>query len=252
MADFLDIEALTAGYGDAVVLNGLSLSLRRGRSLAVLGRNGAGKTTLIETVMGHTTVFQGAIRWQGADITRLPPAERARRGIGWVPQQREVFPSLTVHEHLRVAARPGPWTADAVYELFPRLRARRRNHGGQLSGGEQQMLAIGRALTTNPTLLLLDEPMEGLAPILVAELAAAIGRMGQGGLTTVVVEQHPALALAMTHDAIVLERGAIVHAGESAALAADGPLLERLLGVPAVTAPNRDGPPSTPRRISVP
>ena len=174
MPEMLAFDTLTAGYGNAVVLDRLSFSLDEGRSLAVLGRNGVGKTTLLETLMGHTRVTSGEIRWRGQDITRLAPHRRAGAGLGWVPQEREVFPSLTVEENLLVVARRGPWQLRRVYELFPRLRERRGNYGNQLSGGEQQMLAIGRALMTNPRLLLLDEPMEGLAPIIVEELARAI------------------------------------------------------------------------------
>ncbi|SIR18757.1 ABC transporter ATP-binding protein [Pseudacidovorax sp. RU35E] len=228
----LEFDGVVAGYGQAVVLDRLSFSLASGRSLAILGRNGVGKTTLLETLMGHTRVTRGVIRWQGQDITHWAPHRRARAGLGWVPQEREVFPSLTVEENLRVIARPGAWTLARVYGLFPRLRERRGNQGHQLSGGEQQMLAIGRALMTNPSLLLLDEPMEGLAPIVVEELAAAIRQLCEGeGLASVVVEQHPVLALEMTHEAIVLERGTVVHAGPSAALAQDAALLEGLLGV---------------------
>lgn len=232
MAELLAFDQVTAGYGNAVVLDKLSLALEEGQSLAILGRNGVGKTTLLETLMGNTRVTGGAIRWRGQDITRLPAHLRVRAGLGWVPQEREVFPSLTVEENLTVVARPGPWKLDRVYTLFPRLRERRANYGNQLSGGEQQMLAIGRALMTNPALLLLDEPMEGLAPIIVEELAASIRRLCEDeGLASIVVEQHPVLALDMTHQAIVLERGTVVHDGSSAALAADPSLLDRLLGV---------------------
>lgn len=232
MAELLAFDRITAGYGNAVVLDKLSLAVQEGQSLAILGRNGVGKTTLLETLMGNTRVMGGAIRWRGQDITRLPAHLRVRAGLGWVPQEREVFPSLTVEENLSVVARPGAWKLDRVYALFPRLRERRANYGNQLSGGEQQMLAIGRALMTNPALLLLDEPMEGLAPILVEELATSIRRLCEHeGMAFVVVEQHPVLALDMTHQAIVLERGTVVHAGPSAALAADPPLLDRLLGV---------------------
>jgi branched-chain amino acid transport system ATP-binding protein len=232
MAELLAFDQVTAGYGNAVVLDKLSLALEEGQSLAILGRNGVGKTTLLETLMGNTRVTGGAIRWRGQDITRLPAHLRVRAGLGWVPQEREVFPSLTVEENLTVVARPGSWKLDRVYALFPRLRERRANYGNQLSGGEQQMLAIGRALMTNPALLLLDEPMEGLAPIIVEELAASIRRLCENeGLASIVVEQHPVLALDMTHQAIVLERGTVVHAGPSAALAADQALLDRLLGV---------------------
>ena len=232
MADLLAFDDVVAGYGNAVVLHRLGFTLAEGQSLAVLGRNGVGKTTLLETLMGNTRVTQGAIRWCGEDITRWPAHRRVRTGLGWVPQEREVFPSLTVEENLTVVARPGPWDLQRVYGFFPRLRERRGNYGNQLSGGEQQMLAIGRALMTNPRLLLLDEPMEGLAPIIVEELAASIRRLCEGeGLASIVVEQHPVLALEMTHQAIVLERGTVVHAGTSAALAADAALLDGLLGV---------------------
>jgi len=232
MAELLAFDQVTAGYGNAVVLDKLSVILEEGQSLAILGRNGVGKTTLLETLMGNTRVTGGAIRWRGQDITRLPAHLRVRAGLGWVPQEREVFPSLTVEENLSVVARPGAWKLDRVYAFFPRLRERRANYGNQLSGGEQQMLAIGRALMTNPALLLLDEPMEGLAPIIVEELAASIRRLCEDeGLASIVVEQHPVLALDMTHQAIVLERGTVVHTGPSAALAADQALLDRLLGV---------------------
>jgi branched-chain amino acid transport system ATP-binding protein len=232
MAELLAFDQVTAGYGNAVVLDKLSVILEEGQSLAILGRNGVGKTTLLETLMGNTRVTGGAIRWRGQDITRLPAHLRVRAGLGWVPQEREVFPSLTVEENLSVVARPGAWKLDRVYAFFPRLRERRANYGNQLSGGEQQMLAIGRALMTNPALLLLDEPMEGLAPIIVEELAASIRRLCENeGLASIVVEQHPVLALDMTHQAIVLERGTVVHTGPSAALAADQALLDRLLGV---------------------
>jgi branched-chain amino acid transport system ATP-binding protein len=238
MAELLVFDNVVAGYGNAVVLHRLGFTLAEGQSLAVLGRNGVGKTTLLETLMGNTRVTQGAIRWCGEDITRWPAHRRARTGLGWVPQEREVFPSLTVEENLTVVARPGPWDLQRVYGFFPRLRERRGNYGNQLSGGEQQMLAIGRALMTNPRLLLLDEPMEGLAPIIVEELAASIRRLCEGeGLASIVVEQHPVLALEMTHQAIVLERGTVVHAGTSAALAADAALLDGLLGVGIAEVP---------------
>ena len=232
MAEFLAFEGVSAGYGEAVVLDRLRFSLAEGRSLAILGRNGVGKSTLIETLMGNTRVMAGRVLWQGRDITRLPSHQRVRAGLGWVPQEREVFPSLTVEENLTVVARKGAWNLQRVYALFPRLRERRGNYGNQLSGGEQQMLAVGRALMTNPQLLLLDEPMEGLAPIIVEELAEAIRQMcAQEGLASVVVEQHPVLTLAMTDEVIVLERGVVVHQGASSALAADTALLDRLLGV---------------------
>ncbi|MEJ8822484.1 ABC transporter ATP-binding protein [Variovorax humicola] len=232
MSEMLVFDQVIAGYGNAVVLDRLGFSLKQGQSLAVLGRNGVGKTTLLETLMGNTRVMRGAIRWCGEDITRWPAHWRVRAGLGWVPQEREVFPSLTVAENLTVVARPGRWNLQRVYEFFPRLKERRGNFGNQLSGGEQQMLAIGRALMTNPKLLLLDEPMEGLAPIIVEELAVSIRRLCEReGLPSIVVEQHPVLALEMTHQAIVLERGTVVHAGSSHALANDAALLDKLLGV---------------------
>ncbi len=232
MSELLAFEKISAGYGNAIVLDRLSFSLQEGQSMAILGRNGVGKTTLLETLMGNTRVTAGQIRWSGRDITGLSPHKRVRAGLGWVPQEREVFPSLTVEENLTVVARPGPWNLKRVYELFPRLQERRGNYGNQLSGGEQQMLAIGRALMINPKLLLLDEPMEGLAPIIVEELAASIKTMCESeGLASIVVEQHPVLALSMTHRAIVLERGVVVHAGSSRELADDHEHLDSLLGV---------------------
>ena len=238
MAELLAFDDVTAGYGGTTVLQGLSFALDEGQSLAVLGRNGAGKTTLIETLMGHTRVAQGAIRWRGENMVRWPAYRRVHAGLGWVPQAREVFPSLTVEENLTVVARRGPWNLQRVYGFFPALRERRRNHGNQLSGGEQQMLAIGRALMTNPKLLLLDEPMEGLAPTLVETLAASVRRLCEHeGLASIVVEQHPVLALEMTHRVIVLDRGKVAHAGSSAALAADTELRERMLGVSGLVSP---------------
>lgn len=232
MSEAIAFDDVSAGYGEAIVLHRLAFSLEKGESLAILGRNGVGKTTLLETLMGNTRVMRGAVRWQGQDITTWRPHRRVHAGLGWVPQEREVFPSLTVEENLTVVARPGQWTLRRVYEMFPRLEERRRNFGNQLSGGEQQMLAIGRALMTNPSLLLLDEPMEGLAPIIVEELARSIRRLCEReGLPSIVVEQHPVLALEMTHKAIVLERGTVVHAGASAELSADTSLLRGLLGV---------------------
>ncbi|MDQ0314715.1 ABC transporter ATP-binding protein [Amorphus orientalis] len=230
--ELLRLENLTAGYGDGVALDGVSLAIASGESLAVLGRNGVGKTTLLETIMGNTRLHKGKITLAGRDITRLPPHARVKAGLGWVPQEREVFPSLTVEEHLTVIATPGKWTVERVYEAFPRLGERRRNYGNQLSGGEQQMLAIGRALMTNPRLLLLDEPMEGLAPIVVEDLSARVVALSESeGLTCIVVEQHPIVALALSRNAIVLERGQIVHTARSEDLAGDHETIERLLGV---------------------
>jgi branched-chain amino acid transport system ATP-binding protein len=228
----LAIEEVRAGYGSAVVLDGVSLELAPQGSLAVLGRNGVGKSTLLLTIMGYTRVPRGRIHWRGTDITDEPPHRRARAGIGWVAQEREIFSTLTVEENLTVAARSGPWSLPRIYELFPRLSERRRNLGNQLSGGEQQMLAIARALMTNPALLLLDEPFEGLAPIVVEELTAALRQMiAERANAFVLVEQHVEIALPLTENVIVLERGRIVHRGQSAALLADHAALERLIGL---------------------
>jgi branched-chain amino acid transport system ATP-binding protein len=228
----LALEGVRAGYGDAIVLDDVSLTVPNNGSLALLGRNGVGKSTLLLTIMGYTQVVRGAITWQGRPITRTPPHRRARGGIGWVAQEREIFPSLSVEENLTVAARPGRWDLAAAYRLFPRLAERRTNMGNQLSGGEQQMLAIARALMTNPSLLLLDEPLEGLAPIIVEELAAAIQRMLDDRHTAIIlVEQHATLALALTREAVIMERGAIVHRAPSAELARDAATLDRYIGL---------------------
>ncbi len=228
----LSIEGLRSGYGDAIVVDGCSLSMKAGEAIALLGRNGVGKTTLLVTLMGLTRVRGGSMQWMGRDLLRMRASDRARAGIGWVPQEREVFPSLTVEENLTVTALPGPWSLARVYRLFPRLAERRKNFGNQLSGGEQQMLAMGRALMLNPKLLLLDEPLEGLAPVIVDELCAAIAAMvkseGQG---LILVEQHVEQALSLTHRAIVLERGRIVHEGTSEVLRADPQSLDRWIGV---------------------
>jgi len=229
----LAVDRLVAGYGAAVVLDEVSLDVAPRANLALLGRNGVGKTTLIATLMGLTRVRRGAIVFDGVDVTTSRPHARARAGMGWVPQERDVFVALSVVENLTVTARPGPWTLARVYELFPRLAERRRNLGGQLSGGEQQMLAIGRALMLNPRLLLLDEPFEGLAPNLVADLERAIALMTAEGLTVLLVEQHVDAALRLTENAMVLEHGKVVHAGASAALRGDRALLERLVTLPA-------------------
>jgi branched-chain amino acid transport system ATP-binding protein len=244
MPDLLRIEHLSAGYGEAVVLSDISLSLAQGRALALLGRNGTGKTTLINSIVGVTTYFSGVIAIDGADITRLRPDERAHAGIGWVPQERNIFKSLTVHENLTAVAQPGRWTTDKVYALFPRLEERRQNLGNQLSGGEQQMLAVARALVLNPRIMLLDEPLEGLAPIIVEELLRALRRIIRDeGMSAILVEQNPKKILGVTDDAIILERGAIVHAAESATLSSDRAALEAHLGV-TDTAPRRFGRPA--------
>src|SRR5215469_5626128 len=232
MPELLAIDRLCAGYGEAVVLSNISLSLSEGQALALLGRNGMGKTTLINTIVGVTRYFGGSIALDGADITRLRPDQRAHAGIGWVPQERNIFRSLTVEENLTAVARPGRWNVAGVYALFPNLKERRRNLGNQLSGGEQQMLAIARALVLNPRLLLLDEPTEGLAPIIVEQLLAVLRRLVRDeGLSALIVEQHAQKVLDITDQAVIFERGSIVHAGPSAALREDDALLERYLGV---------------------
>ncbi|ODS99038.1 MAG: ABC transporter ATP-binding protein [Lautropia sp. SCN 69-89] len=240
----LRVEGLACGYGEALVLSGISFELQAGRSLALLGRNGAGKTTLIDTLVGVARLSAsratGRIALAGRSIERLAPHQRAAPadgsgGIGWVPQQRNIFRSLTVHENLSAVVRPGPWDAERAYRMFPRLADRRGHLGNQLSGGEQQMLAIARALVLNPRLLLLDEPLEGLAPIIVEELLAALHRIVRDeGLSAIVVEQHPALVLGITDEAIVLERGGIALRDSSAALRSAPQRLERFLSAAAV------------------
>ena len=228
----LEVEGLSAGYGDAMVLEEVSLRLDEGECLAVLGRNGVGKSTLMLTLMGHARQRGGTMRWQGADLARLPPPERARAGLGWVPQERDIFRSLTVEENLLVAARPGQLDLGAVYGLFPRLRERRRNRGDKLSGGEQQMLAIGRTLMTNPRLLLLDEPFEGLAPVIVDELEDTLQALRQRyGFATMIVEQHAEDTLRLSDRAIVLDRGRIVLADDAAALLADFERVRRWIAI---------------------
>jgi len=228
----LRVEGLKAGYGEAVVVQGVDLVLDKGRSLALLGRNGTGKTTLLNTLVGATRRHAGRILLNGQDIATLPSHRRAAAGIGWVPQERNIFKSLTVEENLSAVARPGPWTVRRAYEMFPRLGERKANMGNQLSGGEQQMLAVARALVLNPSLLLLDEPLEGLAPIIVEELLRSIERVVRDeGMSAIIVEQNPRLILPITQRAVVLDRGSVVHEGDSEALLADPALLERWLAV---------------------
>jgi branched-chain amino acid transport system ATP-binding protein len=232
MTELLKFENLSAGYGESVVLEGLSCTLEEGDSLALLGRNGVGKSTLLITLMGLTRQHGGAIHWRGANINRMPTHQRAHAGLGWVPQERHMFPTLTVEEHLTVVARPGEWNLQKIYQIFPRLEERKNNMGNQLSGGEQQMVAIARALMINPKLLLLDEPMEGLAPIIVQELMGVLRALVKdSGMAIIVVEQHARLALSLTHKAMVLDRGRVVHASDSASLLADKAKLDRLVSV---------------------
>lgn len=232
MADLLQIDQLRAGYGEAVILHEVSLSLAQGETLALLGRNGTGKTTLMNTIAGATRQHAGQIRLDGVALHRLPSHQRAAAGVGWVPQERDIFKSLTVLENLSAVARPGAWTPERVFEMFPRLAERQHNMGNQLSGGEQQMLAVGRALVLNPKLLLLDEPLEGLAPIIVQELLRAIARITRDeGLSAIIVEQHPQAILAISHQAVVLDQGRVIHSGAAADLQANPVLLDQLLGV---------------------
>jgi branched-chain amino acid transport system ATP-binding protein len=232
MAELLKIEALHSGYGEAVVVQGIDLVLPQGESLALLGRNGTGKTTLLNTLVGVTRRHAGRIVLAGQDLTALAPHQRAAAGIGWVPQERNIFKSLTVDENLSAVARPGPWTVARAYEMFPRLAERKANMGNQLSGGEQQMLAVARALVLNPKLLLLDEPLEGLAPIIVEELLRSIARVVRDeGMSAIIVEQNPRMILPITQRAVVLDRGSVVHEGASAALLEDREQLDRWLAV---------------------
>ena len=234
MAKLLELEGVWAGYGEATVLEDISFNLDEGASMALLGRNGMGKTTLLATLMGATRQTRGSIKFGGQDLRVVPSHRRAHSGLGWVPQERDIFASLSVEENLTVVARAGPWDLQKVYATFPRLQERRANMGNQLSGGEQQMLAMGRALMLNPKILLLDEPLEGLAPIIVQELLGVISTMVQAGsMAVILVEQHAHQILPITKRALVLERGHIVHQGPSDVLAADPHLLDRWLGVAA-------------------
>ncbi len=234
MTELLAIDALSAGYGKATVLHNVNLSVEQGTAVALLGRNGVGKTTALNTIVGLTRHQSGSIKLNGLPIERMPPERRVEAGVGWVPQERGIFRSLTVEENITAVARPGKWTLKAVYDLFPRLRERRSNLGNQLSGGEQQMLSIARALVLNPRILLLDEPTEGLAPIIVEELLAAIRRIVRNeGLAAIIVEQHAQQILAITDRAVILDRGTVAYSGDSSSLAGDRATLGRFLGVGA-------------------
>jgi branched-chain amino acid transport system ATP-binding protein len=232
MSAALELEDVSAGYGETVVLEEVRLKLDDGESVSVIGRNGVGKTTLVATIMGHTTLHGGHLRLHGRELRALAPYRRAQAGLGYVPQEREIFPSLTLRENLEVAARPGRWTIAEAFKLFPRLAARQSNRGNQLSGGEQQMLAIARALMGNPSVLLMDEPSEGLAPVIVEELVRAVKQLAQAeGLTLLLVEQNSRLALDVSPRTVVMNRGRIVYDGASAALKADAARLDQLIGL---------------------
>ncbi len=228
----LELDAVSSGYGETVIVENVQLALKAGERLAILGRNGVGKTTLLSTMMGHNTLHRGRIRVRGHDVSRLPPNRRVAAGLGYVPQEREIFPSLTLRENLEVASRPGPWTLQAVFDLFPKLKERQQNWGGQLSGGEQQMLAIARALVGNPAVILMDEPSEGLAPVIVAELTRAMRYLADAqGLTLVLVEQNTRVALDISPRTVVMDRGRITYDGPSDVLKQDYEQLDRLIGV---------------------
>jgi len=228
----LELDGVSGGYGETIILENVQLSVKAGETLAIIGRNGVGKTTLLSTVMGHNTLHSGRVRLLGRDISRLPPYRRVAAGLGYVPQEREIFPSLTLRENLEVAVRPGHWTIASVFGLFPRLKERQQNRGGQLSGGEQQMLAIARALVGNPAVILMDEPSEGLAPVIVEELARAVRRLVDAqGLTLVLVEQNTRLALDISPRTVVMNRGRIIYDGLSEPLKQNRDQLDRLIGV---------------------
>jgi branched-chain amino acid transport system ATP-binding protein len=228
----LELDDVSSGYGETVIIENARLSVKIGETLAIIGRNGVGKTTLLSTVMGHNTLHGGHICVLGRDISRYPPHRRVAVGLGYVPQEREIFPSLTLRENLDVAARPGPWTIAAVFELFPKLKERQSNRGNHLSGGEQQMLAIARALVGNPAVILMDEPSEGLAPVIVEELTRAVRRLVDAqGLTLVLVEQNTRLALEISPRVVVMDRGRITYDGLSEPLKRDRGRLDRLIGV---------------------
>jgi branched-chain amino acid transport system ATP-binding protein len=228
----LELDSVSSGYGETVIIENARLSVKVGETLSIIGRNGVGKTTLLSTVMGHNALHSGGIRVLGREISQLPPHRRVSAGLGYVPQEREIFPSLTLRENLEVAVRPGPWTVAAVFELFPKLKERQSNRGNHLSGGEQQMLAISRALVGNPAVILMDEPSEGLAPVIVEELSRAVRRLVDAeGLTLVLVEQNTRLALDISPRVVVMDRGRIIYDGPSEPLKQDREELDRLIGV---------------------
>ncbi len=232
MASAPDLTSVSAGYGETVVLEDINLAIAPGESLSVIGRNGVGKTTLLATIMGHTTLHRGEIALNGRSLNRVPIYRRAAAGIGFVPQEREIFPSLTVRENLEVGARSGHWTHARVFELFPNLQERLANKGNQLSGGEQQMLSIARALLTNPSVLLMDEPTEGLAPVIVEALTAVLVRLrGESELSIILVEQNSRVAFEFSDRSVVMDKGRVVYDGRSSTLRDDPERLTKLIGV---------------------
>jgi branched-chain amino acid transport system ATP-binding protein len=232
MASALELRRVSAGYGETVVIEDIDLKLEPGECVSVIGRNGVGKTTLLSTIMGHTTLHAGTVMLDGANLNGMASYQRALAGIGFVPQEREIFPSLSVRENLEVAARPGEWTQERVFTLFPRLAERLANMGNQLSGGEQQMLSIARALLTNPSLLLMDEPTEGLAPVLVETLIAVLAELRTAsGLSIILVEQNSRVALGFSARTVILDKGRIVYDGASEPLRADPERLAKLIGI---------------------
>lgn len=232
MASALELKGVSAGYGETVVLEDVNVALAPGESISIIGRNGVGKTTLLATVMGHTNLHKGDVTLAGKSIARVPVHRRALMGLGFVPQEREIFPSLTVRENLEVGARAGAWTQERIFDLFPNLKERLSNKGNQLSGGEQQMLSIARALLTNPSVLLMDEPTEGLAPVIVEALAEVLAQLRKaGGLSIILVEQNSRVALEFSPRTIIMDKGSIVYDGESAPLRADPERLAKFIGV---------------------
>ncbi|GAA4343415.1 ABC transporter ATP-binding protein [Variovorax defluvii] len=232
----LQIEGLNTYYGDSHILRGVDVSLPAATSVGLLGRNGMGKTTLIRSLMGYVRPASGRVKMDGQDVTGWAPEKMARRGIGYVPEGRGIFPNLSVRENLVMSARAGidgkrEWTFDRVMTTFPRLTERLSHGGQQLSGGEQQMLSIGRALMTNPRLLILDEATEGLAPLIVAEIWRVIGEIRATGIATLIVDRDWRKVLGNTEQAVVMEKGRIVRQGPSAGLLAEPKVLEELLGV---------------------
>jgi branched-chain amino acid transport system ATP-binding protein len=227
----LEIEALCAGYGSAQVLFGVDLAIDAGEVLALMGRNGMGKSTLVRSILGFTSVTSGTVRVGGKDVTSWPSHRVARAGIGWVPEGRQAFAALSIEENLLVAARPGPWTRAKVYDLFPRLAERKRHYGNQVSGGEQQMLAIGRALLTQPALLVLDEATEGLAPLVRQEIWRTLSRLKESGQSVLIIDRDFDALARLADRFAVMEKGRIAHAGPAAELQASRARIERFVGV---------------------